>query len=50
MMGPGVDVFRFQDRGTAKAAWKKSAAICAGKAHVYACTYMFGMPKKTLDR
>ncbi|KAI8954546.1 cytochrome P450 [Xylaria longipes] len=45
---PGLNVYLFQDRETIKRIWKKSAVMCAGRVHVYACKYMFGMPEKSL--
>lgn len=45
---PFFDVYLFQDRETIKEIWKKSAAMCAGKVHVLACKYMFGMSGRTL--
>ncbi|KAI1455297.1 cytochrome P450 [Annulohypoxylon moriforme] len=49
-IGPNCDVFLFQDRSTVKEIWKRSATMCAGKVHVFACRYMFGMAEKTLSR
>jgi hypothetical protein len=49
-IGPHYDVHLFQDRDTIKEIWKKSAVMCAGKVHVFACRYMFGMKEKTLLR
>ncbi|KAI2467418.1 cytochrome P450 [Annulohypoxylon bovei var. microspora] len=49
-IGPNCDIFLFQDRSTVKEIWKKSASMCAGKVHVFACRYMFGMSEKTLSR
>ncbi|OTA63683.1 cytochrome P450 [Hypoxylon sp. EC38] len=48
-VGPTWNIYLFQDRDTVKEIWKKSAMMCAGRVHVYACKYLFGMPEKWLS-
>ncbi|KAK0630536.1 cytochrome P450 [Bombardia bombarda] len=48
-VGPHWDVYLFQDRETVMQLWKNSTIMCAGRVHVWACKYLFGMPDKFLS-